>query len=320
MAFDVSALSLFINEQIENIWSTSMYSNDSAPYLNQIQNVKATNALPTIEHEKNVLVDASAELTSSDFDGDVDISQVNLVTDKVAYWNKFRVDELENYFTQKYLPAGANYDLGQTEAVLAAMLMTSNEYGISAVINRQVELLTWQGDKSGSAPFNRTDGLNKQTAAVNTTSNGVVTSSNARTYIDGLVDAAAGDADWSATLARVGGSYIMCGHDVVRNYAKQYRTDFTSLPYNEEFGKPMVDGTGVMIIPCSGLTGTNDIYLVKNDNFTQGSDLRTDQDRIEFGMDQFQEYVWVKCKFRLGFIARSLSAQNILVHREDAVS
>jgi hypothetical protein len=124
MAFDLAALTAFINEtdNMMDIYRRSMYGNDTAPWLNQIQGVKATNALPSINHEQNVLVSAASELTASSFNGDVVIDQVNLPTAKVAYWNKFNLAQLEGYYTQKYLPRGVNYDIGQTESVLAMLL------------------------------------------------------------------------------------------------------------------------------------------------------------------------------------------------------
>jgi len=314
MAFDLSAVSAFVNEtdNLNDIFRRSMYGNDSAPWLTQITGVKATNALPTINHEQDVLVSAAAELTAANFNGDVVVDQVDLITSKVAYWNKFNLAQLEGYFTQKYLLPGANYDLGQTESVLAAMLSDS----IPNVISKQVENLTWKGDTTLTGdPLVFTNGFNKLTNALTPTSTGAITASNARTYIDGLVDAAMADGDWAADITAVGRVYIMCGHDVVRKYSQQYRADFTAAPYNTEFNKFMVDGTNVMLIPCAGLTGTNVMYLVKNDVFVQGSDLLTDQASIMMGMDQFEEYVWVKAKFRIGFAARDVNAKSILVHR-----
>jgi hypothetical protein len=289
-----------------------MYGNDTAPWLNQIQGVKATNALPTVNHEQNVLQSAASELTAASFNGDVVVEQVNLPTAKVAYWNKFNLADLEGYYTQKYLPRGANYDIGETESVLATLLADS----IPNVISKQVENLTWRGDTSlGSGTgLQFVDGFNVLHEALSPTSTGTLTLSNTRGYVDGLINAAVADADWSAALSN-GGARIYMGHDAYRFYATSYRSDFGSLPYNNEFNKMVIDGTNVSMIPCAGLTGTNYVYLAKNDILTIGTDLDSDQNNIMMGFDQFEEYVWVKCKFRLGFASRDVNTKSVLVHR-----
>lgn len=314
MGFDLSAVTAYINEtaNLNDIFKRSMYGNDTAPYLTQIQGVKATNKLPNVNHEQNVLVDATNELTDSDFNGDVDVTQTELITGKVAYWNKFRLDDLEGFFTQMYLPRGANYDLAETEIVLARLLQDD----IPNVVKKQVELLTWQGDTDGSAPVNLANGFNKLTAGVTPVSGGAITASNALTFVDGLIDTAMEDADWASKLGETGRAYIFTGHDVIRKYEQQYRSDYTAAPYNGRFEKIMPDGTVVQMIGCSGLTGRSEINLVDSQIFVQGSDLLSDQDNIEMGMNQFNEYVWVKVKFRLGFAVRDLTDKSILKHTE----
>jgi hypothetical protein len=315
MAFNFPGVAAFINEtdNLNDIYKRAMFGNETAQHITQIDGVKKTNALPSVEHERNVLVSAESELTASDFKGDVDISQTDLITGKVAYWNKFRIDDLEGYFTQKYLPRGASYDLGETETVLALLLKDD----IPRVIGRQVEQLTWQGDTALTAPnpLRFANGFAKLTSGLAATSTGAFTDSNALTYLEGLVDAAVSDADWSSLIMNPNGAKIYTGEDVIRKFAKQYRNDFTSSAYNREFNKWQIDGTNVMLIGCPGLVGKNEAYLANPDVMVQGSDLIGDKDQIEMGMNQYNEHVWVKVKFRLGFACRDISDKALFIHR-----
>lgn len=315
MPFDVSGLTAHINEtsNMLDVFKRSMYGNDTAPFISQIGNVKYKNALPSWEHERDVLRDGSVELTSAMFNGDLTASQDVLETKDLAYWNKFQIRDLQNYFTNHILPAGATYDPNDFNAVIGAMI--GND--IAMVNNRQVENLTWNGDTaSGTASLALVNGLLKGFSGLaSTTTAAALTASNARTKIDALVDAAVANADVAGLLGVEGGMYLYTGHDVVRYYAQQYRTDFMTLGYNADFSKLKIDGTNVRLIGCSGLTGKSTAVLARPEILVQGSDLMGEESKVEIGMNEFNEYIWVKCRFKLGFLVKDANNASAFIHK-----
>ena len=318
-AFNLSALSAYINQEsnVREIYRRAMYGNDTAPFITQIDGVKKTNALPSIDHSRNALINAENQLTLSDAKGEIEVKQVNLLTTKLAYLRDFRLDDLEGFFAQQYLPRGAEYGLGDLETVLAVMLGSAEQFGIPAVINRQVEGLTWQGDTDldASTGLNLVDGFMKLLAEVDATSIGALTVENTLGFVDGLINAAMEDADWKAAIMQRNQAYLYMGGDTWRKYELGYRKEHGSLNYNNEFRKAMPDGTEVMMIPCSGLTGTDHMYLARPEAMVQGADLSGDKDQIGMGFTEIHESIWVKTKFRFGLQCRDKSDKSVLIHR-----
>jgi hypothetical protein len=246
------------------------------------------------------------------FNGDLTASQDVLETKDIAYWNKFQIRDLQNYFTNHILPAGAKYDPTDFNAVIGTMLGDD----IAKVINRQVENLTWNGDTAGSGAVVLCNGLLKGFSGLaSTTTVGALTASNARTKIDGLVDAAVASADVAGLLGVEGGMYLYTGHDVVRYYAQQYRQDFMTLGYNADFSKLKIDGTQVRLIGCSGLTGKSTALLARPEILVQGSDLLGEESDVQIGMNEFNEYIWVKCRFKLGFVVKDANNASAFIHK-----
>ena len=126
------------------------------------------------------------------------------------------------------------------------------------------------------------------------------------------------DKSFSMLLNEPAMTYILTGHDVVRNYSKQYRADHGALEYNTEFNKPIVDGTACMLIGVSGLTGQNTAFLTRTDNFHRGHDIIGEQEALRIGMDQFDEFVWVKNRMKHGVVARDMGNASVFYHSATA--
>ena len=320
---DLSALTDFINEQkhAQDIYTRAINKNDSSPWLVQLGMNKHKMALPNVDSDRGNIQDGSVELGTSDFKGQVIASQTVLVGESLAYFTKMQARDLENFYTNVSLPAGQDY---QPEALSALDSAILNK--IIATISGDLERLIWRGDKAGATStfLDLADGFNVQAEAAVTgavlskTSSGVITQGNARDVVDGLVDAAMANDDFAPLMSEAGKTYILTGHDVVRAYAQQYRGDFGALPYNTSFNKPLVDGTEVMLIGVSGLTGENTAYLTRSDNFVQGHDVIGEERSMQVDLDQFKEFIWLKDRFKHGVIARDMSDNSVFYHAATA--
>jgi len=322
MAYDLTGLIEFINEDKHrnNIYTKAVNGNDSAPWLNNLGMFKNDMKLPNLDVERGVLQDGDLELTAAKFNGDVTITQTTLVVESIAYFTKLNARNLETFYTNLNLSMGQYYDESDISAPDQALLSK-----ITDTIAGDMECLIWEGDKVGGAGFLAlADGFIKQdeTAVIATslskTSSGVITDANAKDIIEGLVDAAMADKSFSMLLNEPKMTYVLTGHDVVRNYSKQYRADHGALEYNTEFNKPIIDGTACMLIGVSGLTGQDAVFLTRTDNFHRGHDIIGEQEALRIGMDQFDEFVWVKNRMKHGVVARDMGDASVFYHSATA--
>ena len=70
-------------------------------------------------------------------------------------------------------------------------------------------------------------------------------------------------------------------------------------------------GTRVKVVTQNFLTGTGTIILSRRGNFVAALDLESDFTNIVMGLDQYQENIWWKFRFKAGVGFRDLSGNSI---------
>jgi hypothetical protein len=96
--------------------------------------IKSTEKIPNLDVSVPFQAGTSCSFTTS---GTTTIDQVTIATSPIAIAQEWCLKDLEAYFTQKYLPAGAN----EQSTSLEAQIMDR----MSARVASQVESMIWQG-------------------------------------------------------------------------------------------------------------------------------------------------------------------------------
>lgn len=307
MAYDVSGLVDYIDELSASgdIWKSIVLSGDTAPTLAQFQTKYNELKLPILESDRDIFQDGDNCTFSAS--GNLDITQTSIDLCNLKVNQEFCPRDLEDKFTGIYLPSGQNYD----SLPLGAMHIDR----ILQQCQAQNELLTWQGDIiSGANSLALCDGFNfivedssASTAGGDHTGVGAISNTTALGQVEALVDAAIANADTSAAVHN--GMFIMyMGHDTFRDYNVNYRSDFAGgYIHADAMGTTMVQGTRVEMIPVAGLTGTDFMYLTPRNNFSTAMDLAADKGDVRVGLDEREELIWVKLRWKQGFGVRDFS-------------
>lgn len=70
--------------------------------------------------------------------------------------------------------------------------------------------------------------------------------------------------------------------DEYESYCEAYKTEFGSVPYNTQFNKTFLEGTGQLceLVPLVGKTDSDYIHITTQDNMEVGFDAMSDQEKI----------------------------------------
>ena len=80
---------------------------------------------------------------------------------------------------------------------------------------------------------------------------------------------------------------------------------------NGSFQEFFFPGTRVPVVIQTHLTGTGTIILTRKGNFVVALDLESDFTNIKLGMDQYEENIWWKFRFKGGVGFRDLSGNSM---------
>jgi hypothetical protein len=139
--------------------------------------------------------------------------------------------------------------------------------------------------------------------------------------VEALVDQARTDVDF--------GSDVSAGNVVVVMSPKEYSFYFQN--YRKLFGDNLITpglqfladgsaapvyhpGSRVEIVQQNFLTGTGTVILTRKKNFVVALDLESDLGAMKMGMDQYEEFIWWKFRFKAGVGIRDISANSVLYY------
>ena len=295
--FTVSSLTDNPKELLRPIWTgTVNYSDTIAAAaggaISLFTNVKGSSLkMPRLSQVVNYK-DADCAFSAS---GGTTITQATMTLNDSEYNDLWCVRDLENKFTNGYLPAGQRYEnLG----ALQGEIVMEIEKGVA---NKNEDYI-WTGDNSNAGQW---DGYNTLlsdaigAATVTATGVGAITESNAYDSVKALVKAAMAD-KYLGTLANRGGLSLWLGHDAMYNYDLDYQATVGTTIHAQDFKPGFVQGTRIQFRPVAGLTGTSYMYLVPDGNLAVGTDLLADTADLKFGLDQYEKNVWATLMFKMG--------------------
>ena len=298
MAFSLGTMTAYVEENKADLITKAILGAKTLGLGVDIRTgIKSSAKIPVLESTVPFQASACSFTTS----GTTTINQVSIAVTDIMFQESFCLNDLNQYYTQKYLPAGSiNESLSIAQNIIDRKL---------AQVARNVEQMIWQGSTTygNSTVLKQINGWLRTidvagTAVAATPS--TLNSTNVLTIFD--------DVYAKVPAAAIANEPIVafCGYDTFRLlaakitstygiYGSQYTTDVV---WNN--WELMYPGTNMKIVAVSGLnndnpvdTGSlataarNRIIATYASNLVYGTDLQSDTDNIEAWYSQ-DNRVW----------------------------
>jgi hypothetical protein len=288
MAFSFDTMTAYVEENRADLISKAILGAKTLGLGVDIRTgIKSTEKIPVLESTVPFQA-AACSFTSS---GTTTFSQVSIATVGIQFAEQLCLNDLNTYFTQKYLPAGANIDsLSIAQQIIDRKI---------AQVAKNVEQMIWQGKTTytNSSVLKQMNGwlstIDTAGTAVTATAS-TLNSTNVLTIFD--------DVYAKVPAAAIANEPIVafCGYDTFRIlaakitstygiYGSQYTTD--NVWNNWEL---MYPGTNMKVVAVPGMNNDNAVdtgvlpTAVKNriiatyaSNLVYGTDLQSDTENME---------------------------------------
>lgn len=322
MAVSFSGLTAWVDETKLDFYMDAIASNDVLPYLRKYgqvyTNVKAdTLKLPKLTTSITI-ADGDACFTDIDGNNDTTISQTSISLKKGLVRDQICVHGFEDYFTAQGLTTGQHYTgIGAFEAGILS--------DVAARTAKAIGNEMWNGGSNWI-----TSGLHDQllaatmgSANVGTTtptSGGSAGTDAAGVYniCQSLLNAGMADVDFASAIMSGNCHIVMSPKEYAfldQNYVKLRGTGLITpglqTLQSGGFAEFMFPGFPVPVVIQNFLTGTGTIILTRNQNIVAALDLESDFTNIKLGMDQYEEFIWWKFRFKGGVGFRDLSGTSV---------
>jgi hypothetical protein len=296
MAFNVSSLTNYVNEQSTDLISRLYFEKTSSDYFTLQSGVKKTDALHLLAVTAFPQDGSGCSPTAS---GSVVFTNRDITVGQITYFDGFCMKDLIPKYTQILLRAGnaETEDMAFEAEVADSIIKTIMEHN---------ETADWQGDTaSGNVFINRYDGLIKiigaaGTAIAGNTSAATSITSGASGNVDTIINniCNARPAKVKSALNQV----LFVGQDTfdkfvdTLNAKNLFNVDATSWA-NYSVSIP---GKNVTLVGVVGLDGTNRMFLGTSDNFFLGFDLQNDEEEFDMWYEKLEDKVYYRVKFKRG--------------------
>jgi hypothetical protein len=296
MAFNVSSLTNYVNEQSTDLISRLYFEKTSSDYFTLQSGVKKTDALHLLAVTAFPQDGSGCSPTAS---GSVVFTNRDITVGQITYFDGFCMKDLIPKYTQILLRAGN----AETEEMAFEAEVANS---IIKTIMEHNETADWQGDTaSGNVFINRYDGLIKiigaaGTAIAGNTSAATSITSGASGNVDTIINniCNARPAKVKSALNQV----LFVGQDTfdkfvdTLNAKNLFNVDATSWA-NYSVSIP---GKNVTLVGVVGLDGTNRMFLGTSDNFFLGFDLQNDEEEFDMWYEKLEDKVYYRVKFKRG--------------------
>ena len=293
MAFDVSGLPEYVNEQSKELLTAAQFGGVSKFLAKRKKGIKHKESVKFFSSNL-VYQTQGCSLTPS---GNMVFSQKELAGGKIAIEEEYCVSDLREKWTQLELKSGSDGDF-DSQAFFQAL----GEEKVKSVA-KQEEKGFWQADTgSGDANLNKYDGAIKLIDALGNTINGnpdditAVTSANIIAVVDKQIELIG--EDWEDTDNKE----VILGRDLYKMYTTALRN--LNLYHHEavkgDFSMQIPGAEDVTLRGVSGLNGTNRIFTTYWDNLMSGCDDESEEDEFRWVYDDVNEIWRLKIKFKSG--------------------
>ena len=288
MAFSFDTMTAYVEENRADLISKAILGAKTLGLGVDIRTgIKSSEKIPVLESTVPFQA-AACSFTSS---GTTTFSQVSIATVGIQFAEQLCLNDLNTYFTQKYLPAGANIDsLSIAQQIIDRKI---------AQVAKNVEQMIWQG-KTTYTNSSVLKQMNGWLSTIDTA--GTAVAATASTLNSTKVLTIFDDVYAKVPAAAIANEPIVafCGYDTFRIlaakitstygiYGSQYTTD--NVWNNWEL---MYPGTNMKVVAVPGMNNDNAVdtgvlpTAVKNriiatyaSNLVYGTDLQSDTDNME---------------------------------------
>lgn len=325
MAVTHSSLSALPDETRMTFFLDAIASNDVFPFVNKygdyIQGVKADSYKLRRLSSTVTISDGSTCVTDFNKGNDSTISERTLTLAKGFIGDEICPhDGFETYWTHQGMEAGQHYkNIGSFQAGI----MTD----IAKKAGRAIGNEMWNGGSN----WITSGWVDQLLAAINIETGGSTTptaggsagtdSQGAFNIVQLLVDAVMASVDFGAD-AKSGNVIVVMSPKEYNFYFQNYRTLFgdnlitPGLQYLADGSLAPVyhPGTRIEIVQQNFLTGTGMIIITRKKNFALAVDTQGDFTNLVMGMDQYEEKIWWKMRFKGGVGFNDISANSLLYY------
>lgn len=287
MAFDGSSLTAYVEENKADLKTKAILGSKTLGLIDIRTGIKSSEKIPFLESTSPFQSGAACGFTTS---GATTITQTTLNPTRIMVSESICPKDLEAYFTQKFVPAGANADsLSIASAIVDRKV---------ANIARQIEQAVWQGNTAytNSTTLKHFNGFAAQVDAgspVSATAS-TMNSTNVLTIFQDIFDKLPAAAQWSEGFA------AFCGMDVFKLLAAKvtatYGVNHVGYSTDGVFDqwKMVLPGTNLVVEAVPGLNNDNAVdsgslpaavqqrvFATYKDNLVFGTDLQSDLEDME---------------------------------------
>jgi hypothetical protein len=296
MAFNVSALANYTNEQSTELVLKSLFGSKTASILQaagQVQvGVKSAEALNILTSDVYFQTDGCGYTAS----GNTTFSQRNITVGKIKVEETLCPKTLEAKWMQTQIAAGSPTSLPFEEQI--GQDKANN-------IAKLLEIAMWQGDTATTNTnpnTNKFDGFIKlidaasaSTVAGNTSSATSITTANVEDLIDNIYNVVPAD------IADASDLVLFVGIDTFKKYSTALRaSNLFHYAADSEGMEIMIPATNVKLIAVGGLNGTNRMFLARLSNLFVGTDLANEQEEYRFWYSQDADEVRFRATMKYG--------------------
>jgi hypothetical protein len=296
MAFNVSALANYTNEQSTELVLKSLFGSKTAAILQaagQVQvGVKSAEALNILTSDVYFQTDGCGYTAS----GNTTFSQRNITVGKIKVEETLCPKTLEAKWMQTQIAAGSptsvpfEEQIGQDKANNIAKLL---------------EIAMWQGDTATTNTnpnTNKFDGFVKlidaasaSTIAGNTSSATSITVANVDDLIDNIYNVIPADISDASDIV------LWVGIDTFKKYTTALRNNnLFHYAADSDGMEIMIPATNVKMVAVGGLNGTNRMFLGRLSNFFVGTDLANEEEDYRFWYSQDNDEVRFRATMKYG--------------------
>ena len=296
MAFNVSALANYTNEQSTELVLKSLFGSKTASILQaagQVQvGVKSAEALNILTSDVYFQTDGCGYTAS----GNTTFSQRNITVGKIKVEETLCPKTLEAKWMQTQIAAGSPTSVPFEEQI--GQDKANN-------ISKLLEIAMWQGDTATTNTnpnTNKFDGFIKlidaasaSTVAGNTSSATSITTANVEDLIDNIYNVVPADISDASDLV------LFVGIDTFKKYSTALRaSNLFHYAADSEGMEIMIPATNVKMIAVGGLNGTNRMFLARLSNLFVGTDLANEEEDYRFWYSQDNDEVRFRATMKYG--------------------
>lgn len=298
MAFTVSSLTAYVNEQSKDLLVALQFESETAQYANIQTGVKSSSALQLLANTP-VFQDGDSDCAFN-ASGDTAFTQRTIVTKGVKVQDTLCPRTLQAKWTQLLLRRGQAY----TEADIPRVIMEDIVNQIKAF----QESCDWQGNTASGGRYNKYDGIAtiiKAATGTQTATASTYNATNARTIVKNIIS--------KIPAAQKGNpaTKIFMGYDAAETYRQALMdANLYHVPVGSQSQKGiMAEGSVHEIIPVHGLdgltgnTGDNPFIfaLDPSRNLFLGVDMENEEEQFDMWESKDDQNIKYSIRFRRGW-------------------